>query len=366
MIVFTFFLEMIISVTNTLTQYKGISVSDQSALSILILAAGKGTRMKSEKAKVLHQVFYAPMLHHVLRAVQPLCADKIVAIIGHQRDEVEQAISCFDIDLCIQEEQLGTGHAVLCAEKLIDSKKSTVMILCGDTPLIQSETLEQMYRKHLAHGGPLTIMTTLLENPANYGRIISNETGHVLSIVEEKDASPEQKKIREINAGIYCVNADFLFTTLKKVGTDNSQGEVYLTDIVSLAVGQKHSVEKYMTSLPLDVLGVNSRIELAEAHKELQMRRNRQLMLEGISMHDPATTSIAPEVSIGQDVNIYPGVHLSGHSVIGKNCTLENGAIIKDSQLGENVHVGAYSYLDGSSIEAGTFIAPHTLFRHKK
>jgi bifunctional UDP-N-acetylglucosamine pyrophosphorylase/glucosamine-1-phosphate N-acetyltransferase len=341
-------------------------VTDQSMLSILILAAGKGTRMKSELAKVLHPVFYAPMLHHVLTAVKTLGADKTVAIIGHQRQEVEQAVAGFDVLLCIQEEQLGTGHAVLCAEQVIDSKEGTVMILCGDTPLIQSETLEQMYRKHLAHGGPLTVMTTVLENPTNYGRIMSNDAGHVLSIVEEKDASSEQKKIREINAGIYCVNADFLFTALKKVGTDNSQGEVYLTDIVSIAVEQNHFVEKYMTLLPQDVLGVNSRIELAEAHKELQMRRNRQLMLAGITMYNPATISIAPEVTIGQDVIIYPGVHLTGHSVIEKKCILENGAIIKDSSLAENVYVGAYSYLEGCGIEEGKVIAPHSVYRHVK
>ncbi len=335
-------------------------------LSIIILAAGKGTRMKSEMAKVLHPVFYAPMVHHVLAAVKTLGADKIVAIIGHQRQEVEQAVAGFDVLLCIQEEQLGTGHAVLCAEQIIDSKEGTVMILCGDTPLIQSETLEQMYRKHLAHGGPLTVMTTVLENPTNYGRIMSNDAGHVLAIVEEKDASPEQKKIREINAGIYCVNADFLFTTLKKVGTDNSQGEVYLTDIVSIAVEQNYFVEKYMTLLPQDVLGVNSRIELAEAHKELQMRRNRELMLAGITMYDPATISIAPEVTIGQDVILYPGVHLTGHSVIEKKCILENGVIIKDSSLDENVCVGAYSYLEGCSVEAGKVIAPHSVFRHEK
>lgn len=338
-----------------------MNVSDQSVLSIIILAAGKGTRMKSEKAKVLHEVFYAPMLHHVLTAVMPLRADKTFAVIGHQRDEVERSIAGFDVVLCIQEEQLGTGHAVLCTEQLIGRKKGTVMILCGDTPLIQSETLEQMYRKHLAHGGPLTVMTTVLEYPTNYGRIISNDAGHVLAIVEEKDASPEQKEIREINTGIYCVDADFLFQTLKGVGCENSQGEMYLTDIVSIATGKKYPVEKYMTSRPQDVLGVNSRIELAEAHKELQMRRNRQLMLAGITMHDPASISIAPEVTLGQDVILYPGVHLTGHSVIGKNCILENGAIIKDSALSENVHVGAYSYLEGCTLAAGTVIAPHTL-----
>ena len=334
---------------------------DKSVFSLVILAAGKGTRMKSEKAKVLHHVFYAPMLHHVLTAVKPLAADKTIVIIGHQRDDVEQSIAGFDVVLCVQEEQLGTGHAVLCAEQIISSKKGTVMILCGDIPLIQAETLKQMYVQHLAHGGPLTIMTTLLENPANYGRIVANDAGKVLSIVEEKDATVEQKKIREINAGIYCVDADFLFSTLKKVGTNNSQAEVYLTDIVSIATEENRHVETYRTHLPQDVLGVNSRIELAGAHKELQMRRNRQLMLDGITMHDPATTSIAPDVKIGRDVILYPGVHISGHSVIGKNCTLETGVFLKDSILGENVSIGAYSYLEGSAIEAGKDVAPHSL-----
>lgn len=336
-------------------------MSDLSRLSIVILAAGKGTRMKSEKAKVLHQAFYAPMLHHVLYAVKPLNPEKNVVIIGHQRDEVERSLAGFNVTPCLQEKQLGTGHAVLCAEPILGAQQGTVMILCGDTPLIQSETLIHMYQAHLSHGGPLTIMTTILENPANYGRIISDEAGHVLAIVEEKDASPEQRSIREINAGIYCADAEFLFTSLKKVGTNNSQGEMYLTDIVSLSVDMNCPVVKYMTSHPQDVLGVNSRIELAEAHKELQMRRNRQLMLEGITMVDPTSISVAPQVLIGQDSILYPGVYLVGRSRVEKKCILENGAIIKDSFLGSGTSVGAYSYLDGCTIEAGTTIAPHTV-----
>lgn len=330
-------------------------------LSLVILAAGKGTRMKSDKAKVLHQAFYAPMLHHVLNAVKPLGVDQTVVIIGHQRDQVERSLAGFEVDVCVQENQLGTGHAVLCAESIVGKTGGTVMILCGDTPLIQSDELEQMYAKHLAHGGPLTIMTTLLENPTNYGRIICNSTGKVLSIIEEKDANPEQKKIREINAGIYCVNSDFLFSTLQKVGTNNSQGEAYLTDIVSIAAGNNYPVEKYRTSYPQDVLGVNSRVELAEAHQELQRRRNRQLMLAGVTMHDPATTTVAPGVQIHQDVILYPSVHITGHSAIASHCTLEQGAILKDTVLGEGVYVGAYSYLKGCHIEAGRTLAPHTI-----
>jgi len=336
-------------------------MSDLPKLSLIILAAGKGTRMKSDKAKVLHQTFYSPMLNHVLTAVKPLQADLTIAIIGHQRDEVERCLAGFDVISCVQHEQLGTGHAVLCAEPIFKDKIGTVMILCGDTPLIQSETLLHMYQKHLSHDGPVTIMTAILDNPVNYGRIISDEAGKVLSIVEEKDATPEQKKICEINAGIYCADADFLFTILKKVDKDNSQGEIYLTDIVSISVGMKYSVAKYMTSHSKDVLGVNSRIELAEAHKELQMRRNRQLMLAGVTMLDPASTSVALEVKIGQDVLLYPGVHLTGHSDVDKNCILENGVIIKDCFLGKDVHVGAYSYLDGCTIKAGNTIAPHSV-----
>lgn len=336
-------------------------MSDLAKLFLIILAAGKGTRMKSEKAKVLHQTFYSTMLNHVLTAVKPLQADMTIAILGHQRDEVERCLDGLDVISCVQHEQLGTGHAVLCAEPILKDKVGTVMILCGDTPLIQSETLLHMYQKHLSHDGPVTIMTAILDNPVNYGRIISDEAGKVLSIVEEKDATPEQKKICEINAGIYCVDADFLFTTLKKVDRDNSQGEIYLTDIVSISVGMNYSVAKYMTSHPQDVLGVNSRIELAEAHKELQMRRNRQLMLAGVTMLDPVTTSVAPEVKIGQDVLLYPSVHLTGHSDIDRNCILENGVIVKDSLLGKGVHIGAYSYLDGCIVKAGSTIAPHTV-----
>lgn len=336
-------------------------MSDSSGLSVVILAAGKGTRMKSEKAKVLHQAFYAPMLHHVLRAVKPLQPDSTIVIIGHQREEVERSLSGFDVTPCLQEKQLGTGHAVLCAEPILAAQRKVVMILCGDTPLIQSETLIQMYRMHLSHGGPITIMTTVVDNPANYGRIVSDDAGHVQAIIEEKDATPEQRKIREINAGIYCVDSEFLFTSLKRVDRNNSQGEMYLTDIVSISVAMNAPVAKCVTSHPQDVLGVNSRIELAEAHRQLQIRRNRHLMLDGITMIDPATISVAPEVQIGSDTVLYPGVHLVGHSIVGKNCTLENGVMVKDSSLGAGTRVGAYSCLDGCTIEAGSTMAPHTI-----
>jgi bifunctional UDP-N-acetylglucosamine pyrophosphorylase / glucosamine-1-phosphate N-acetyltransferase len=335
----------------------------QPPLFTVILAAGKGTRMKSNLAKVLHEVFFVPMIHHVLSAVQEIRPQKSVVVVGHQRRDVMQSLSEFAVEFAIQEEQLGTGHAVLCAEPAIKGQEGVVMILCGDTPLIKSKTLQDMYQHHVDHSSTLTVMTTILENPTNYGRIIGHQSGKVLAIVEEKDASEEQKKLKEINAGIYCVNSSFLFDTLRKVGTENSQGEVYLTDIVSIAVSAGFKVEKYTNPVAQEILGVNSRIELALAHKEIQLRRNYQLMLQGVTMHDPETTAIAHSVSIGSDSILQAGVKITGNSSIGPSCLIEHGAILHDCHLADHVRVGPYSYLVGMTFPAGAVIAPHYLAR---
>ena len=340
-------------------------MSRQLPLYTVILAAGKGTRMKSNRAKVLHEVFFAPMIHHVLTAVQDLHPLKSVVIVGHQREAVIQAVKGFTADCVVQEEQLGTGHAVLCAEPAINDQDAVVMILCGDTPLIRTATLQAMYSRHLDRSSVCTIMTTILPNPANYGRIVSNQSGGVLAIVEEKDASPDQRKISEINAGIYCVNSGFLFDTLRRVGTDNCQGEVYLTDIVSLAVSSGRTVEKFINPCPRDVLGVNSRIELAQAHKEVQRRRNHQLMMQGVTMLDPDTTAICHTASIGSDSILHPGVRISGKSSIGSSCLLEEGVILHDCTLADQSTIGAYCYLDGITCPAGTILAPHTVQRNQ-
>ena len=338
-------------------------MSPQFPLYTVILAAGKGTRMKSNRAKVLHEVFFVPMIHHVLTAVQDLKPLKSVVIVGHQREAVVQAVQAFTTDCVVQEEQLGTGHAVLCAEPAINDQDAIVMILCGDTPLIKTATLQAMYQQHLDRSSVCTIMTTILPNPANYGRILTNQSGEVLGIVEEKDASPDQKAISEINAGIYCVNSRFLFDTLKKVGTDNSQGEVYLTDIVSLAVSLGLTVEKFINPNSQDVLGVNSRIELALAHKEVQHRRNHQLMLQGVTMYAPDTIAICRTASLSRDCILHPGVRISGKSTIGMSCLIEEGAVLHNCTLGDNVTIGAYSYLDGMTYRTGSIIPPHTVQR---
>lgn len=326
-------------------------------LSVIVLAAGKGTRMKSDKAKVLHEVFFTPMVHHVVNAVLPLNPQQVVAIVGHQQNAVKQVLQDFDIDFAVQDQQLGTGHAVLIAEDSIKENIDTVMILCGDTPLIEAETLARMYREHKAGKAMLTLMTTHLDDPTNYGRILSSPDGKIAGIVEQKDATAEQLRVNEINAGIYCVDKEFLFSALKRVGTDNSQKEVYLTDIVKLAVESGLSVEKVTTDNPLEVLGVNSRVELAEAHKALHKRRNLDLMMQGVSMYQPESISVSPEVRIGRDTLLEPCVRITGSSSIGESCLIGQGSILKNCIIGDQVVIGPYSLLSDTVVDSGRVLA---------
>lgn len=310
--------------------------------------------MKSSKAKVLHEVFHAPMLHHVLRALLPLKPEQNIVVVGHQKEKVCDSLKDFSVSLATQTEQLGTGHAVLAAESVISTSEGVVMILCGDTPLILPETLSDMHQHHVSSGATLTLMTTILEKPTNYGRIVSTDSGKIKCIVEEKDANAKQKGIKEVNAGIYCVNQDFLFTTLKQVGTDNSQGEVYLTDIVGIAVDRELGVEKFVNSEPTHVLGVNSRVELAQAHSELLMRRNHDVMMQGVTMYQPESITIEESVQIGEDCTLHPNVTLRGNTKIGKNCILHNGAIVVDGCIEDNVVIGPYCYVQEVRVEGDT------------
>jgi bifunctional UDP-N-acetylglucosamine pyrophosphorylase / glucosamine-1-phosphate N-acetyltransferase len=335
-------------------------MSNNSPLYLVILAAGKGTRMKSNKAKVLHEVFYAPMVHHVLHATASLQAKKSIVVIGHQRKTVAESLSKFSIESVVQEEQLGTGHAVLCTEPAITEMAGCVMILCGDTPLIRPETLQNMVEQHRSQNATLTVMTTILDNPTHYGRIISDENGTVLSIVEEKDADREQKKIQEINVGIYCIDTKFLFSHLKNIGTDNSQGEVYLTDIVTQAVAATLPVQKFIHPSSQDVLGVNSRLELSEAHHELQLRRNRALMAEGVTMISPETIQVSPESTLSKDVTLHPGVEISGNSTISMGCDIQAGALLHNINLGDFCTIGPYSCLRDCDLPDNSTISPHS------
>ena len=327
-------------------------------LATLILAAGKGTRMKSDQAKVLHEVFFEPMVHHVIRAVTPLSADRLLVIIGHQKERVKEALTDFDLRFVEQTEQNGTGHAVLCTEEQLADFNGNVLIVCGDSPLLKSEHLEEMLSIHLAEDSVLTIVTTSLENPSNYGRIISDSSGSVLEIVEEKDASESQRKIKEINAGIYCVKKDFLFDALKQVTTDNSQGEMYLTDIVAIAVDSGLQVKKYEHPIPDHVLGVNSRVELAKAHQEIQARRNSELMATGITMYNPESITVTPTATVSPGCTLTQHITITGVSAIGSGSLIEPGVTISNSRIGEQVSIGSNSVITDCSIGDNTTIEP--------
>ncbi|MDW7773706.1 MAG: NTP transferase domain-containing protein [Desulfobulbaceae bacterium] len=329
-------------------------------LTALILAAGKGTRMKSAKAKVLHEVFFRPMIHHVMDAVSNASVNKTVVIVGHQHDWVVDSLKEYSYTPVIQEEQLGTGHAVLCAEEAC-AHADAVLILCGDTPLIRPETLDAMIEHHRNSGAILTLMTTLVANPYGYGRVLSDTEGNVTGIVEEKDADHSQRRINEINAGIYLADRSFLFQALKQVGTDNSQGEVYLTDIVAIANRENKQVNPFRHETAIDVLGVNSRVELAEANRELQKRRNEELMLSGVTMYSPESIYVEQGIPVGMDTVIHPGVRLTGNTKIGVGCILEPGVFLHDCIVNNNGIIGAWSTLHNWEVQPSEYIFPRTI-----
>ena len=326
----------------------------------VILAAGKGTRMKSNKAKVLHEVFFKPMIHHVMDTVQASQVDSAAVVVGHQHNRVLETLNSYTFTPVRQEEQLGTGHAVLCAEEACQDA-DTVMILCGDTPLIRTETIDAMLNHHQRMHAKLTLMTTMVADPFGYGRIITNDNEQVTAIVEEKDADGDQRLIKEINAGIYLVDRKYLFETLRMVGSANSQGEVYLTDIVALANNDGHTVNRFTHSDPIDVLGVNSRVELARAHAELQQRRNTDLMLAGVSMYGQESIYIAPGIEVGNDTVIYPNVQVTGKSSIGIGCVVETGVVLHNCEIGNNAYISAWSNLKDWKVEPSEYIFPRTI-----
>lgn len=327
----------------------------------LVLAAGKGTRMKSDSPKVLHEVFFSPMIHHVLDALQSVSLGRNLVVTGHRHQLVEESLLGYPISIVHQAQQLGTGHAVLACESELGAHKGPVLILCGDTPLVRAETLRQFLHAHVESASLLTVMTTHVAEPDNYGRILSDEDGNIVGIVEEKDATPVQKKIREINAGIYCVDAQFLFGALKRVGTDNKQGEVYLTDIVAIAVGDGIHVHKFCCPDSEEILGVNSRRELAQAHCVLQRRYLNALMESGVTLIQPETVTIGRSVTIGKDSVIYPNTSITGVCKIGYGVCIDSFVKIHDCTVGDCARVGSFTHLQQANIPSWSTVAPHTM-----
>ena len=330
-------------------------------LKTLILAAGKGTRMKSDLPKVIHKVNGIPMVKKILNELEKLGTEENILILGHKKEEILKELG--EIKYAVQEEQLGTGHAIMQAENLLKDYEGDVMILYGDTPLLRHETLKAMYEAHKKSGVATTILTSVYENPFGYGRIVKNGE-KVTAIVEEKEADEETKKIKEVNAGVYCCNAKELFAALKKVTNNNEKGEYYLTDIVGIQVGEGKTVASFVLEDNREILGVNSKVELAEASKILRERKNTSLMEEGVILIDPASTYIEETVKIGKDTVIYPTVMLQGNTVIGENCEIIGCTRIIDSTLGNDMRIES-SVIEESIVDDKVTMGPFAHLRPK-
>ncbi len=327
----------------------------------IILAAGKGTRMKSDRAKVLHPVAGRPMLLHVLDSLDPLGLEKICVVVGHRADEVRAALSGRDVCCVLQKEQLGTAHAVLQAREALKGFTGTVLILNGDTPLLTEATLHRLLAEHKNKAASLTFLTSLFFDPTGYGRVVRSAAGHLLRIVEEKDATPEEKKIREINAGVYAAEAPFLFEAVSAIRSDNAQKEYYLTDIVRSAIGSNDTLAT-VTADPEEVMGINSRADLAEAERLAHARINRHWMVEGVTMVDPATVRIDASVTLAPEVRLHPNVTLEGKTEIGARSEIGACRIV-DSAIGPDVRIRDFCVIEESVIEAGAAIGPFAHLR---
>lgn len=324
----------------------------------IILAAGKGTRMKSDTPKVLHTIFDKTLVGYVIDAVNNTgLADENFVIVGHQAERVEEYINeNYDNAKCVlQSPQLGTGHAVSMALPYLKDFDGEVIILCGDTPLITSETIKEFVEYHRKNKSDLTVMSAIFENPTNYGRIIRNQDGSLNSIVEEKDATPEQKAVKEINAGIYCINWAKIKPAFNELTSNNAQGEYYLTDIIKWGNEKNLSVNAYTLKNNEEIFGINSKTHLAEATKMLNNKIVQKHLDNGVQIIDPATTWISPETEIGADTVIYPSCYINGKNKIGKHCKIGPFAHLRgDVVLEDYVKIGNFVEVKKTTIKSHT------------
>ena len=345
------------------------------SFSLVVLAAGEGKRMKSEKSKVVFKVCGKEMVNRVIDEAKVAGVDKACVIVGHKAQMVMDAVG-ERAEFAFQHVQLGTGHAVMQAKDFIQDSEN-VLILSGDTPLISSDTLKSLMHSHIENNNSCTVLTATVDNPFGYGRIIRDGNENVDRIVEQKDANNDEASVREINSGMYCFNSKSLLSALDKLTNNNAQGEYYLTDTLSIIKASGLKVGAYTTLNSCEISGVNDRVQLADAEKEMRHRINARYALNGVTIIDIDNTYIEDDVVIGQDTVIYPGTTIEKGSVIGKNvligqnCRIVNSTIgdgcdvyystMIDSKVGENTHVGPYAYLRpnstvGSNCKVGDFV----------
>jgi bifunctional UDP-N-acetylglucosamine pyrophosphorylase / glucosamine-1-phosphate N-acetyltransferase len=339
-----------------------------SPLDVLILAAGLGTRMKSNLAKVLHEIDGNPLIAHVCRAAMKLNPRRIYVVVGHQAEQVqhavETAVGAGDASFVRQVEQRGTGDAVLTARDELGDAKSTVLILSGDVPLIKAETLDNLLSAHARERATCTILTVRMENPTGYGRVVRDDTNGFQKIVEQRDATEDERQIREINSGIYCFDSDKLFAALQQVRPTNSQGEYYLTDVPAILKSNNERVALFAHNDAREVSGINTRAELAEFENLIRRRTVRKLMMEGgVTFIDPSNSYVSGDAQLGRDCVVHPNVHIEGSSIIGESCELQQGSRIVNSRLGNRVTVKDHCLIVDSDIADDCSVGPFAHLR---
>ena len=337
-------------------------------LAAVVLAAGLGTRMHSERAKVLHELGGRPLLRYPLAALATLDPERVVLVVGHQAETVSEAAKAAGLaglESVLQKEQKGTGHAVRCAAPALSDFKGDVVILYGDVPMIRPETLAALVAMHRAERACLSLLTVRFSDPTGYGRIVRGGDGRVTGIVEQRDATAAQRAITEINPGFYCVRAEVLFPMLRRLRANNAQGELYLTDLVGMAAGDGLRVASLESDSPAEVAGINTRTELAQMEVLVRDELVRRWMDAGVSFEDPATAYVGPDVTIGRDTIIGPNVTLRGKTHIGERCRLEGTSHLTDATLGDGVQLLFGCHVEDAIVGSDCRIGPFARLRRK-
>jgi bifunctional UDP-N-acetylglucosamine pyrophosphorylase/glucosamine-1-phosphate N-acetyltransferase len=334
--------------------------SSMNNVQCVILAAGQGTRMKSERPKMLHEIAGRPMVDYAIDVARAIGSLRPIVVIGYGADDVKQAIGD-RVEYVLQSPQRGTGHAVLQARDQIDRSGDLVLVLYGDTPFITTDTLRRLIDAHLEANAVLSLITFRPADPALYGRILRDERHRVIDIIEYKEAAPDQRAIDECNSGIFCYKTDWLLSHLDQLQPRPGHGELYLTDLVSIAAREGAMVASTECD-ETEVLGINDRAQLAQAEQLMRDRINTHLMIDGVTLIDPATTYIQASVVIGADTIIYPNTHLYGQTIIGRECIIGPNTIIHDSTIGDRCEITA-SMLEGATLEDDVDIGPFSHMR---
>jgi len=330
---------------------------------IVILAAGKGTRMRSELAKVLHRAGGLPLIEHVVRACQPLRAAQTIAVVGHQAEEVGAVVTALGAQTVLQQPQRGTGHAMQVARRAIRSRAKLAIVLPGDAPLLRTETLKALLDTHRRGEAAATILTAEIDDPTDYGRIVRDTEGRVVAIVEEKSATPEQRAIREVNSSIYCFTLAKLWPCLNALRPENAHKELYLTDAIAMLRERNERVLAEVAADAREILGCNTRAHLADVDRIFRARNAAALMESGVTIYLPETVVVDPGVTAGPDTVIEPGVQLLGNTRIGARCTIRTGSVLQDVRMDDNAVIGAHSLIDSSRVGTKAQIGPFSRLR---